>query len=98
MAFIQLIEFQTTRPEEVEALVDEWRSATTGRRTALRGTMTGDRDQPGTYLQIIEFPSYEEAMANSKLPETAALAGRLGELCEGPVVFRNLDVRRVEEM
>ena len=46
----------------------------------------------------MEFPSYEEAMANSDLPETASFAERLGHLCDGPVLFRNLDVRGVEEM
>jgi hypothetical protein len=69
-----------------------------GRRTAQRGTFTQDRERPNTYLQIVEFPSYEDAMANSDLPETAAFAQRLGELCDGPMSFRNLDVRSVEEM
>jgi quinol monooxygenase YgiN len=98
MAFIQLIEIETSRPDEVEALVAEWREQTLGRRTAQRGTFTQDRERPNTYLQIVEFPSYEDAMANSDLPETAAFAQRLGELCDGPMVFRNLDVRSVEEM
>ena len=98
MAFVQIIEITTTRPDEVEALVSEWRSRTTGRRTAQRGTFTQDRDRPNTYVQIVEFASYEEAMSNSDLPETASLAERLGQLCEGPMLFRNLDVRSVEEM
>jgi hypothetical protein len=42
----------------------------------------------------VEFPSYEEAMANSELPETAEFAARLMELCDGPPTFRNLDVLR----
>jgi hypothetical protein len=98
MAFVQIIELTTTRPDEVEALVSEWRHQTAGRRTAHRGTFTADRDRPDTYVQIVEFPSYEDAMANSDLPETAAFAQRLGELCDGPLSFRNLDVRSVEEM
>ena len=98
MAFIQVIELVTTRPDEVEALVGEWRTQTAGRRTAQRGTFTRDRDQPNTYVQIVEFPSYEDAMANSDLPETATFARRLAELCDGPLMFRNLDVRSVEEM
>lgn len=98
MAFIQIIEMSTTRPDEVEALVDEWRAQTQGRRTAQRGTLTKDRDRPDTYVQIVEFPSYDEAMANSSLPETATFADRLAKLCDGPMVFRNLDVRHVEEL
>lgn len=98
MPFVQIIEMTTTRPDEVEALVDEWRAQTAGRRTAQRGIFTKDRDRPDVYVQIVEFPSYEDAMANSDLPETAAFAERLALLCQGPMQFRNLDVRRVEEM
>jgi hypothetical protein len=98
MPFIQVIEITTTRPDEVEALVGEWRVKTEGRRTAQRGIFTQDRERPDTYVQIVEFPSYEDAMANSDLPETASFAERLGQLCEGPILFRNLDVRSVEEM
>ncbi len=98
MGFIQIIEIETTRPDEVEALVSEWRTKTEGTRTAQRGTFTKDRDRPNTYVQIVEFASYEDAMANSGLPETASLAQSLRELCDGPLAFRNLDVQRVEEM
>ncbi len=98
MSFIQIIEMVTTQPEEAERLVDEWRAQTEGRRTAQRGTMTKDRDRPDTYVQIVEFASYEDAMANSALPETAAFAERVAKLCDAPMTFRNLDVRRIEEM
>lgn len=98
MAFIQLMEFSTSRPGEVDTLVEEWLSTTEGRRTAQRSTFTGDRDRPDTYVQIVEFPSYDAAMANSNLPETGVIAEKMRELCDGPVVFRNLDVRRVDEM
>jgi hypothetical protein len=98
MAFVQIIEIETTRPDEVEALVGEWRVKTQGTRKAQRGTFTKDRDRPDTYVQIVEFPSYEDAMANSELPETASFAERLRKLCDGPLLFRNLDVRSVEEL
>jgi hypothetical protein len=35
-------------------------------------------------------------MANSGLSETGEFAEKLAGLCEGPPVFRNLDVRRVD--
>ena len=97
MAFIQIIEVTTTRPEEIQELVKEWSARTEGRRTAQRATLTADRDRPGTYAQIVEFPSYQEAMANSGLPETGEFAEKLARLCDGPPTFRNLDVRRVGE-
>jgi hypothetical protein len=98
VGFIQVIELSTTRPDDVTALVNEWRSQTEGRRTARRSTFAKDREKANTYIQLVEFPSYEEAMANSALPETAKFAERLAKLCDGPMVFRDLDVRDVEEM
>jgi len=96
MKFIQIIEYTTTKPDEAQAVLDEFLAATEGKRADARGTVTRDRDKPNTYVQIVEFPSYEDAMANSALPETATFAGRLAQLCDGPPIFRNLDVRRVE--
>jgi hypothetical protein len=96
MAFIQIIEVTTTRLEEIQELVEQWSAKTEGRRTAYRSTLTADRDRPGTYVQIVEFPSYQEAMANSGLPETSEFAERLAGLCDSPPVFRNLDVQRVD--
>ena len=98
MGFVQLIEFTTGRADEFNALLDEWLERTQGKRTATRGIQTQDRDRPNTYVQIIEFPSYEQAMANSELPETAEVANRLAELCDGPPTFRNLDVARTIQM
>jgi hypothetical protein len=98
MAFIQLIEITSSRISEIEALTEEWQAQTEGQRTAVRGTLTQDRDRPGTYMQIVEFGSYEDAMANSRLPTTAAFAARLAALCDEPPVFRNLDVISVEEL
>jgi len=98
MGFVQIIEYQTTRIDELNAALDEWLEQTKGQRAATRGTQTRDRDRPNTYLQIVEFPSYEDAMANSNMPATGAFATRLAELCDGPPTFRNLDVTRDEPM
>jgi hypothetical protein len=96
MTFIQIIEVTTTRPEDIHRLVAEWAAKTEGRRTVYRSTFTADRDRPNTYAQIVEFPSYTEAMSNSGLPETSEFAERLASLCDGPPVFRNLNVQRVD--
>jgi hypothetical protein len=96
MTFIQFIEVTTARPGEIQQLVEDWSAKTEGRRTVYRSTFTTDRDRPDTYVQIVEFPSYEEAMTNSALPETGEFAEKLARLCDGPPVFRNLDVRRVD--
>jgi quinol monooxygenase YgiN len=97
--FIQIIEVQTSRYDEIQALVDRYREQAAGSgNTARRSAVTEDRDKPGTYLNIVEFDSYESAMENSKRPETAEFAEQLAKLCDAPPRFRNLDVRLVTEM
>jgi quinol monooxygenase YgiN len=98
MPFIQLIEFKTNRIDEFNATIDEWLKESAGWRTAIRAQMGEDRDRPGTYVQVVEFPSYEAAMENSNRPETGKFAERLAALCDGPATFRNLDIVRSEEM
>lgn len=98
MGFIQIIEYKTSRIEELNAALDGWLEKTRGQRSATRGVQTRDRDAENTYVQMVEFPSYEEAMANSDLPETAEFAALLASLCDGPPSFRNLDVLREEQM
>lgn len=98
MSFIQIIEYRTSRIDEFNALLDGWLEATQGKRAATRGVQTKDRDADNTYLQIVEFPSHEDAMANSDLPETGEFAAKLAQLCEAPPSFRNLDVLREEQM
>jgi len=98
MTFIQVMEYQTTHPRQVEALMDEWVTATEGKRTATHDMHTEDRDRPGRYVDIIEFPSYELAMRNSELPETQQIAAQMRELCTDDVRFMNLDVLRDEQL
>jgi quinol monooxygenase YgiN len=96
-AFVQIIEMQTSRIDEIEALLNSMRGRREGqggpgpRRVAL----TADRDRPGTYVNIIEFDSYESAMENSRRSETSEFAEQLSKLCDGPPTFRNLDVRAI---
>jgi hypothetical protein len=93
MAFVQIIEFRTDRIDEVVAVMDEWEQASPDVPDGFRGLLCADRDNPGTYLQVVEFPSYEVAMENSNRPETTTFAERIQKLCEG-TTFRNLDVTR----
>jgi quinol monooxygenase YgiN len=90
--FVQIVEFQTSRIEEVQALVDERRPQMEAGSTVRRLTATADRDRPGYYFTIIEFDSYEAAMENSNRPETSEFSAAMGKLCDGPAKFYNLDV------
>jgi len=96
--FVQLIELTTTKIAEIEQLTSEWMAATEGRRKAVRSQLTRDRDRPDTYVQVVEFPSYEAAMANSELPETSDFAAKIAALCSSGPVFRNLDVVRTDAL
>ena len=92
MKFIQILEFQTSRMDEMDELEAKWRSATDGRRTTVRDLKTQDRDRPGTYMVIVEFDSYEDALKNNALSETQEMADAMAKLADGPATFRNLDV------
>ena len=92
MKFVQIIEFQTSRIDEMMAIDKQWREATEGKRTATAMNITKDRDRPDTYVWMIEFPSYEDAMRNNELPETQQIAEQMMKLADGPATFRNLDV------
>ncbi|HEY8372731.1 MAG TPA: hypothetical protein VIL00_08315 [Pseudonocardiaceae bacterium] len=98
MTFVQLMEYRTRQPEEMARLFDRWLEQTEGRRTATHGTLTRDRDASDRYVEIVEFPSYEEAMRNSRLPETGAVFEQMSRLCEEPPTFRNLDVLQDQDM
>lgn len=98
MTFVQLIEFRTRRIDEIDAAIDTWIRESEGWRAPTRSLRTKVRDRDDVYLQIVEFPSYEEAMANSDRPETSALADSLQKLCDEPPVFTNLDVRREDRL
>jgi hypothetical protein len=92
--FIQIIEFTTSRPDEVKALGEQYREAR-GNSPVVRGTFTADRDRPNTYLNIVEFPTYEDAMKNSADPATSEFAEKMMVLCDGPARFYNLDITDV---
>jgi hypothetical protein len=101
MTFIQIIEYQTSRMEEVEALGKKFREVSaqaTDAARPLRGTVTADQDRPGYYLSIIEFESADAAMEASSRPETQDFFGRLTELMDGPPKFYNLGVVDTWEM
>jgi len=95
--FVQIIEFQTSRPDEVEALGREIRDRLDDGRSSSpkRGTIVADRDRPNYYLNIVEFDSHEAAVENSSRPEVGEFAARMAKLCDSPPKFYNRDVIEV---
>jgi hypothetical protein len=92
MKFVQTIEFTTSRMDEMDKLEADWRKATEGRRTVIRDMKTRDRDNPNTYMLIVEFDSYDDAMKNNEMAETQKIAEGMAQLADSPAVFRNFDV------
>ena len=87
--FVQIIEFKTSRYDEIRALVDERRDQP---GLALGGMIAEDRDRPGVHFNIVEFESFESAMENNNSPESQEFAARMAELCDGPAKFTNLNL------
>ena len=86
MGLVQIVKFTTSRADEFNALLDEWLERTERKRTATRGVQTRDWDHTNTYVQIVEFPSYEEAKTSFRrrarsligLPNCATVCRRSG--------------------
>jgi len=97
MGFVQIVEFKTSKIDELRKNANDFRAATEGKRTVRRVMVAADRDNPGHHFVIAEFPSYEEAMKNSELPETKEFATKQQTLSDGPPTFYNLDVIEVLE-
>jgi predicted small metal-binding protein len=91
-AFVQVIEFRTSRIEDFQATVRQWAEAIGPDRGARWAVTGADRNSPGGYLQMVVFDDYRSAMANSNHPATGEFAQRLGKLCDGEPAFHDLDV------
>lgn len=94
--FVQIVEVRTDRADELSGMGKAWAEAIGADRTARWGVLAADRNDPHRYLEIVGFPDHDAAMVNSKHPATNAFAAKLVELCEGPAVFHDLDVKEIE--
>ena len=91
MSFIQLIDYETDRATEID---NAMRSAMDDTAPGfLRLEHTRDHDNPRHFTTIVEFASYEAAMANSGKPETDQMARELASMCTSGPTYRNLDVQ-----
>jgi hypothetical protein len=92
MGFVQIIEFRTSKLDEMQKVGNEWEAAAAGDTKARRRVMCADKDNPGRYFNIVFFDSYDEAMQNSNLPVTQEYSQKLMALADGAPTFYNLDV------
>jgi steroid delta-isomerase-like uncharacterized protein len=98
MTFVQIVDCHTDKVDDMNRLLDKWVSQTHGKRTATHATVARDRADTHHVVEILEFPSYEEAMRNSNLPETNRIFEEMVALCEMPPTFTDLDVVRDEQL
>ncbi|MEU9441198.1 ester cyclase [Streptomyces sp. NPDC048304] len=96
MTFVQLIECRTSRLDEMNRLIDDWVAQTRGKRTATHALVGRDRSDASHIVEVVEFPSYEEALRNSRLPETDKIFHQMAALCDETPTFIDLDVVREE--
>lgn len=94
-AFVQLIEFDTDRITEWGAIIGRWAAGIGVQRTVRWAILGTDRDRPGRYVALVEFPGYADAMANSGHPATQAFLKELQSISSSEPEFRNLNVRSV---
>ncbi|QNE22604.1 hypothetical protein F1D05_37795 [Kribbella qitaiheensis] len=94
--FVQIIGYETSKPDEVHALSEEYdkarEAAGDGGSAPGSAMVCADRDNPGHYFTIVEFASAEAAMENSARADTSEYAAKMMELCDGPPTFYNLDL------
>ena len=94
MSFIQLIDYETDRAAEIDAAM---RTAMQDSGEEMPGFVrlehTRDHDNPRHFTTIVEFASYESAMANSTKPETDEMARQLASMCTSGPSYTNLDVQ-----
>jgi hypothetical protein len=90
--FVQVIEVRTHQFDEIDKLEKDWLAATEGKRTIRRQIVTRDRSDSTRYLAFAFFDSYESAMENSNLPETAKFGHMQSEFVDAPLMFTDLDV------
>jgi hypothetical protein len=92
--FVQIIEFRTSKMDEMRNVGDQWEAAASSTTKTGRVVLCEDRDNAGRYFNIVFFDSYEEAMENSNLPVTQEFSQKMMALADGAPTFYNLDVIR----
>lgn len=95
--FIQIIEFSSSKIDEIDALVEEMIAESDGQMKVRRAIETEDHDRPGRFMTIVEFDSYEQAMENSNDPRVTKFSEQFAGLADGPPTFHNLDVRMTRD-
>ena len=90
--FVQIIDYHTSKFEEMERLGKEWEAAAQSDSTARRRYSDSDHNNPDHYINIVFFDSHESAMQNSNHPTTQEFAAKMMALADGAPTFHDLDI------
>ncbi len=93
--FVQIIQYQTSRMDEIDAFMAQWRERHPQMGPS-RATVCQVQGKPTSYVSIVEFPSSEDAQRNNADPATQEFADFMMGVCDGPPVFLDLDVLQSE--
>ncbi|WP_394435018.1 hypothetical protein [Streptomyces sp. SGAir0957] len=97
--FVQIVDFETRRFDEMKALLDRFEQRMAGETGGpTHRILLQDRDHAGRYLAVIEFESPDEAKRSDARPEVAQLNEQLTALCTRPPSFGNFDVKDAREL
>jgi hypothetical protein len=91
--FIQLLEYETDDIEAVRKAIEGFRREHPDVMTFTSSRITEDRDRPRTYISVVEFASYDEAMKQSNNPALSEFVQSVGPELMRNRRFRNLDVK-----
>ncbi|MFE9024109.1 hypothetical protein ACFYNL_36940 [Streptomyces sp. NPDC007808] len=98
MKFVQIIDFETERIDDMRELTEETEQRLAGRSGGPRRRLVlKDRGRPNRYLVMVEFDSHEDAMRNSDDPETTKFAEQMAALCTRPPSFTDCDVQEMTD-
>ena len=88
--FIQIIQGQCTRQDELRALIDEWHSDLAPGATGWIGGTYGFTDDD-LFIGVVRFDSRDAATASSERSEQGDWADRMSELLDGSPEFHDCD-------
>jgi len=92
MGFTQTMTVRAADGKALTDLMSSWHSAEAGSAPGYIGSrLLADRDDPGRFMVVVDFSSFEEAEANNARAETQEWAGRLQAASQGEPEFGNWD-------
>ncbi|MFC8127578.1 hypothetical protein [Streptomyces sp. NPDC057302] len=99
MKFVQMIEFETDRIDDMRSVIEQDDQQATGREGGpTHRLVLQDRGNPRRFFVVLEFASAEDARRNSEAPQTARTAERLTAMCTSGPSFTDCDVREMTDL